>query len=94
MKLSRKVSPHYAFAANPSNKLDIVMRHSNPVSDIEAVRGQKDLSKNMTSGATFGVPNEQLQGKQQLAKGRQGLRDAPNFGGNISDQENVARNCQ
>ena len=38
MKLARKVSPHYAFAATPSNKLDIVMRHSNPVSDVEPGR--------------------------------------------------------
>ncbi len=57
MKLARKVSPHYAFAATPSNKLDIVIRHSNPVSDVEATRVQKNL-RNMTSGATFGVPNE------------------------------------
>ena len=54
MKLARKVSPHYAFAAAPSNKLDIVIRHSNPVSDVEPPRH----IRNMTSGATFGVPDE------------------------------------
>lgn len=88
MKLARKVSPNYAFQATSSKKLDLVMRQQeHPISDFAAQHHMRDLSKGVQSGATFGVPNEQVQSKQMQG-------DAPNFGGNISDKENVSRNSR